>query len=67
MRGWLLLTAAVLVNYLEHRRRRSTICAVTRRVFHTHTPAGRFALRAAWVIFSGWLIESHLLTRKGTP
>lgn len=67
VRGWAILAAAIGVNYAEHRRHRSTICAVTRRTFRTDTPAGRIALRLAWAAFSGWLIEAHLLARKGTP
>ena len=60
MRGWLLLAVAVGVNYAEHRAHRSTICAVTRRVLHTNTPAGRVALLGSWGVFSGWLL-THLL------
>ena len=55
----LLLVALVIVGVIELVGvilARDTISALTRDVFHVHTPQGRAAFTAAWVSFSVWFL-----------
>lgn len=61
MPGVVLLVAAIVVNYSQHRRRRPTICATTRRFLPR--PVSAAALTGGWLylavhIWRGYSKES---------
>lgn len=57
MPALLLLIASLVLNYLRHRRGKSTICSTTRPL----VPAPLFVLGMAW--FNAWFIPHWLMPK----
>jgi len=61
---WGALLGTLAYNIHRHRHHKPTICAVTRRAFHTQTPSGRAAFVIAWAVLTGVLVPHILRNRK---
>ena len=56
----LLGSLAVLDLLCDRRHDDTTLSAVTRRAYRTHTLGGRVAFVGSWALLSGWLVP-HIL------
>lgn len=64
---WTALLSTLGLNYVRHRRGRSTLCSVTRRHVPVQTPEGRLVVVVAWGALTGWLIPHLCNARLQSP
>lgn len=61
---WAALVGTLGLNYLRHRRGRSTLCSVTRAHLRVHRAEGTAVVIVGWTALTCWLLPHLVLPAR---